>query len=209
MLFRVLHGMIMRMPDEQPDARARTPIVSKPIAIVVALLVPAIVYLRLQGRVWWCACGSLNPISIRVNSEHNSQHLFDAYSLSHVLHGVLFFGILWLFRKKLSLNSRAAIAAMIEIGWELLENSPIIINRYREGTIALGYTGDSIANSLGDIVSFVVGFYIARKLGLLWSIALFIVVELTMLYLMRDNLTLNVLMLLWPIDAVRKWQSGS
>jgi len=189
------------------DAAAPTPIKSRATLFVLALLILAVIYLRWQGRIWWCACGKPNPISLRID-QHNSQHLFDAYSLSHVLHGVLFFGLLWLFRRRLSLPVRAAIAASIEIGWELLENSPIIINRYRAATVSLGYTGDSIINSLGDVLSFVAGFYIARKLGLWWSIAIFISVELLMLFLIRDNLALNVLMLLWPIDAIRKWQSG-
>ena len=190
------------------DAAAPTPLLSRPIAIVCVLLVLAVVYLRWQERIWWCECGRPTPISVEVNSQHNSQHLFDPYSLSHVLHGIFFFGMLWLFRRRLSLNMRAAIAATIEIGWEMLENSPIIINRYRAATISLGYTGDSIANSIADVVSFVLGFYMARKLGLWWSIATFVIVELLMLWLMRDNLTLNVLMLLWPIDAIRQWQSG-
>jgi hypothetical protein len=90
----------------------------------------------------------------------------------------------------------------------VLENSPVIIDRYRTATVALGYTGDSIANSIADVASFVLGFYLARKLGLWWSIGLFLTVELVMLWAMRDNLTLNVLMLLWPIDAIRRWQSG-
>ena len=175
---------------------------------VAAMLLVAVIYLRWQGRIWWCACGRPTPVSIKVNSQHNSQHLLDPYSLSHVLHGVLFFGVLWLLRRRLSLDVRAIIAAGIEIGWEMLENSPVIINRYRSATISLGYTGDSIVNSLGDVASFVLGFYLARKLGLWRSVALFVAVELLMLWLMRDNLTLNVLMLLWPIDAVRKWQSA-
>ena len=190
------------------DATAPTPLTSRPILVILALVVLAVFYLRWQGRIWWCACGSPNPISVKVNSQHNSQHLLDAYSFSHLLHGVIFYGVLWFFRGKLSLNVRAAIAAAIEIGWELLENSPIIINRYRSATVSLGYSGDSIFNSLGDIASFVAGFYVARKLGLKWSIIIFVGVELIMLWLMRDNLTLNVLMLLWPIDAIRKWQPG-
>lgn len=190
------------------DSTAASPIFSRPIAFVLGLVVFAIIYLRWQGRVWWCKCGHWYPISFVVQSEHNSQHLFDAYSFSHILHGILFFGLLWLFRRWLSLNMRAAIAATIEIGWETLENSPIIINRYREATVSLGYTGDSIANSLGDIASFVFGFYLARKLGLWWSVGVFLVVELTMLWMIRDNLALNVLMLLWPIDAIRRWQAG-
>jgi hypothetical protein len=196
------------MPTESPDAAATTPIRSRAGVFVGVLLVVAVVYLRWQCRVWWCQQGDLWPISITVNSPHNSQHLFDAYSLSHVLHGILFFGALWPLRRRLSLPVRAAIAASIEIGWEMLENSQIIINRYRSATAAIGYTGDSILNSLGDVASFVVGFYVARKLGLRWSIAIFIITELLMLALMRDNLTLNVLMLLWPVDAIRKWQAG-
>ena len=191
------------------DATAPTPLRSaRPMVFVGAILIVMLVYLRWQGRVWWCQCGQSYPVSVRVASQHNSQHLLDAYSLSHVLHGVLFFGILWLLRRRLSLDARAAIAATIEIAWEMLENSPIIINRYRAATVSLGYTGDSIVNSLGDIASFVVGFYLARKLGLWWSVAIFIVTELLMVFLMRDNLTLNVLMLLWPIDAIRRWQGG-
>src|SRR5438552_913820 len=181
------------MSRDRADATAPTPLKSRATAFVLALVLIAIVYLRWQGRVWWCACRSPNPISIHVNSMHNSQHLFDPYSFSHVLHGILFFGFLWLFRRRLSLPVRAAIAASIEIGWEMLENSPIIINRYRTATVSLGYTGDSIANSLGDIASFVLGFYLARKLGLWRSIVIFIVVELLMLWLFRDNLALNVL----------------
>ena len=125
-----------------------------------------------------------------------------------MLHGILFFGLLWPLRGRLGMGWRFAIAAAIEIGWEMMENSPIIIDRYRTATIALGYTGDSIVNTLGDIASFLVGFWIARKVGLWWSVGIFIAVELIMVWWMRDNLTLNVLMLLWPIDAIRQWQSG-
>ena len=189
------------------DAVATTPIRSRAAVFVAVLLLVAVVYLRWQGRIWWCEQRDPGPVSLRID-EHNSQHLFDAYSFSHVLHGVLFFGILWPLRRRLSLPTRAAISAAVEIGWEVLENSPIIINRYRAATVSLGYTGDSIANSVADFVSFMLGFYLARKLGLWWSIAIFLAVELLMLWLIRDNLALNVLMLLWPIDAVRKWQSG-
>jgi hypothetical protein len=170
--------------------------------------VVAVVYLRLQGRVWWCACGRWNPVSLNVNSAHNSQHLFDPYSLSHVLHGLLFFGLLWLLRKHIAPLWRFAIAAAIEIGWEAMENSPVIINRYRAATMAIGYTGDSILNSLADVASFLLGFLLAKRLGLWRSVAAFIVVELIMLWWIRDNLTLNILMLLWPIDAIRRWQAG-
>jgi hypothetical protein len=200
------------MDLSESDALAPTPFRSRAaVAFVGLLLVLAVVYLRLQGRVWWCqqgGQGDWSPISIKVQSPHNSQHLFDAYSLSHLLHGILFFGVLWLFRRRLPLPTRAAIASAIEIGWEVLENSPIVINRYRAATVSLSYTGDSIINSLGDVASFMLGFYLARKLGFWWSCAIFVTVELLMLWLIRDNLALNVLMLLWPIDAVRQWQAG-
>jgi hypothetical protein len=180
----------------------------RPTVFIIALTALAVVYLRWQGRVWWCACHQLKPISLHVNSMHNSQHLFDAYSLSHVLHGFIFFGVLWLFRRRINLPWRCAIAAVIEIAWEMMENSPIIINRYRTATMALGYSGDSIVNSIGDIASFLIGFWLAKKLGLWRSVAVFLAVELLMLWLIRDNLALNILMLLWPIDAIRRWQSG-
>lgn len=175
---------------------------------ILVMLAIAIIYLRWQGRVWWCQQGDWAPVSFVVNSPHNSQHVFDAYSLSHMLHGLMFYGFFWLFRKRLSFQWRIVAATAVEIGWELLENSPIIINRYRAATISLGYEGDSIINSLGDVVSYLIGFYIAAKVGLKWSIAIFLAVDLAMLWWIRDNLALNILMLLWPIDAIRKWQAG-
>ncbi len=178
------------------------------IIVGALMLVIAIVYLRWQGRIWWCAAGDLSPIALHVDS-HNSQHLFDVYSFSHISHGVLFFGFFWLFRKRMPLGWRFIAAMAIEVAWEMMENSPIIINRYRTATVSLGYTGDSIANSIGDVISFALGFYLAAKLGLWRSIALLLALELLMLWLIRDNLALNILMLLWPIDAVRKWQSGA
>jgi len=179
------------------------------ILVAVSMLVVAVFYLRFQGRAWWCACGTFKPISLHVQSMHNSQHLFDAYSLSHVLHGVLFFGFFWLFRKRLSFGWRLLAAMAIEVGWEMLENSPIIINRYRAATVSLGYTGDSIVNSMGDVFSFLIGFYLASKLRFWGSVILFLSFEGLMLFLIRDDLALNVLMLLWPIDAIRRWQSGA
>ena len=192
-------------PDPAPAPAADN---RRPVICVIFLLLIAVAYLRWQGRVWWCACGRWNPVSLNVNSMHNSQHLFDAYSLSHVLHGLIFFGVLWLMRRRISPGWRFAIAAAIEIAWEMAENSPIVINRYRTATIALGYTGDAVLNSLGDVASFLIGYWLAKKIGLWRSVALFIAVELALLWWIRDNLMLNVLMLLWPIDAIRKWQAG-
>jgi hypothetical protein len=189
------------MPSSLQHSRA--PFITSGLMLLIA-----VVYLRLQGRVWWCQQGDYWPISIKVWSPHNSQHVFDAYSLSHVLHGVIFFGVFWLFRKRMSLPWRFVAAMAVEVAWELFENSPIIINRYRSKTVSLDYVGDSIINSMGDVVSFAAGYLIARRLGLWKSIAFFLLVDLGMLVIMRDNLALNVLMLLWPIDAIRRWQAG-
>lgn len=137
---------------------------------------------------------------------HNSQHVIDWYTPSHVLHGLLFYGLLWLTLRRWSVAARLVVAAGIEVAWELLENSPIIIDRYRAQTAALGYEGDSIANSVADVASCVLGFLIARRVGLWPSVALFVAAELFTLWWIRDNLTLNVVMLLYPIDAIRQWQ---
>jgi len=179
-----------------------------PWVAIAAMLVIAVIYLRWQGRIWWCQQRDFQIVSLVVHSAHNSQHLFDAYSLSHLLHGIIFFGFFWLFRRWMSLPWRLVAATAVEVAWEMLENSPIIINRYRAATISLGYNGDSIVNSFGDVLSFVAGFYLARVAHFWGSIAIFLGVEMAMLWIIRDNLALNVLMLLWPIDAIRRWQSG-
>lgn len=196
------------MEDPVPTLPPKARSLRLPIALSAGLIVFTLVYLRWQGRVWWCACGHYWPISVTVNSPHNSQHLFDAYTFSHLLHGLLFFGLFWIFSDRISLGWRLFLSLLIECVWEMAENSPIVIDRYREGTVSLGYVGDSVINSVGDIVSMVVGFYLARWLGLWKSIAVIVAVEVFMVVTIRDNLTLNVLMLLWPIDAIRKWQSG-
>ena len=137
----------------------------------------------------------------------NSQRVADAYSFSHIIHGILFYAFLWLVMRKFPLKYRFLVALLVEAGWELLENSPLIINRYREATIALGYMGDSILNSVCDVVMMVVGFIIARFSKIWLSIALIIIFELGCLFWVRDNLTLNVLMLVHPVESVKIWQS--
>lgn len=193
------------MPAFEPDAKLDQ---RRATILILAMLAIAVIYLRWQGRVWWCQQRDWSPISLKVASPHNSQHVFDAYSLSHLLHGLVFFGVFWRFRKRMSFAWRFVAATTIEFGWEMMENSPIIINRYRAATISRGYEGDSIINSTGDVISYVIGFWIASRVSWKWAVAIFIIVELSMLWLIRDNLALNVLMLLWPIDAIRKWQAG-
>ena len=140
-------------------------------------------------------------------SSENSQRVADAYSFSHIIHGMLFYGFLWLIARRLPIKFRFLIALLVEAGWELLENSPFIINRYREATIALGYVGDSVLNSVCDIGFMAIGFLIAR-LTRLWLIVVLIVgMELGCLWWVRDNLTLNVLMLVHPVQSIKVWQS--
>ena len=167
------------------------------------------VLLRLLGRVWWCECGQWFVASWDIWSRHNSQHLIDPYFFSHVLHGILFFPLLAFWSNKLSLSVRYRLVMLIEAFWEVLENSPFIIERYREGTIALSYFGDSIANSMFDLLACCLGFVLAAKLRPWQSVAVFITTEVIMLLAIRDNLFLNVLMLIAPLDIIREWQMSA
>ncbi len=138
----------------------------------------------------------------------NSQRVADAYSFSHIIHGMLFYGFLWLVARRLPVKQRFLIALVIEAGWELLENSPLIINRYREATIALGYVGDSVLNSVCDVGMAALGFLIAR-FSKVWAVIVMIVaLELGCLWWVRDNLTLNVVMLVYPVESIKVWQSA-
>lgn len=148
-----------------------------------------------------------------INSSECSQQLLDWYSFSHLLHGFLFYcGLYWLNRvvsgKRWPRQWIFLAAVVIEAGWEILENSPIIIERYRQGTIALGYTGDSVLNSMSDIVCCAAGCMLARRLPVWMSVTLFVGIELALAMLIRDNLTLNIIMLVWPVEAIKQWQMG-
>jgi hypothetical protein len=191
------------MMSELPGP-GRTLITRRTVLIGIALVVVFVTLLTLEGRPVWCMTGLAfwSPAWNRCTS----QNFLDPYSLSHVLHGVIFFWLLWPLADRVSLPWRLVAALALEIGWEVLENSPWIIERYRQDTAALDYTGDSIVNSLGDVASVVVGFAIASRFSWKVSVVLFAALELWMLWLAYDNLTLNVLMLVHPIDAIRDWQ---
>jgi hypothetical protein len=164
-----------------------------PWLVVVLVLVGAVCELRFQDRIWWCACGKANLWDGDIWCSHNSQHLFDPYSFTHILHGVLMAGLMGLALRRVSLLWQVSASVVLESLWEVLENSRFIIQRYREATIGLGYEGDSIANSLADILCCTVGFLLAKYLGFWRSLILFVVIELVLLFWVRDNLTLNML----------------
>jgi hypothetical protein len=140
-------------------------------------------------------------------SSENSQRVADAYSFSHFIHGILFYGFLWSVLRRVPVRHRFLIAVVLEACWELLENSPFIINRYREATISLGYVGDSVLNSVSDIVTASLGFLFAWKVRMRTSLIAIVVLEAGCLLWVRDNLTLNVVMLVHPIPAIKQWQS--
>jgi uncharacterized protein DUF2585 len=139
-------------------------------------------------------------------SNEQSQRIADPYSFSHIVHGIGFYALLWLLARRWSPGTRFLAAVWIEAIWEMLENSPLIINRYRAVTISLGYVGDSILNSVADIFMMMFGYWIASRVRASVAVALVLVSELGMLWLCRDNLTLNILMLVYPIEAIRQWQ---
>ena len=174
------------------------------VAVSILLLLAAIQWF--MGRTVFGPSGKLGIWTGDIWSSECSQRLADAYSFSHIGHGIVFFAILWLTARKLPVGTRYLIAVLIEAGWELLENSPIIINRYREATMALGYAGDSIVNSLSDVVMMSVGFLLAWRLPWWGSALLLAAMEIGCAIWVRDNLTLNVIMLIHPIDAIKEWQ---
>lgn len=140
-------------------------------------------------------------------SSENSQRVADAYSFSHLIHGMLFYAGIWLVMRRLPVSTRFLIAMSLEASWELLENSPYIINRYREATISLGYVGDSVLNSLCDIGMAAIGFWFARAVSPKITAVIIVILELGCLFWVRDNLTLNVIMLVHPVQAIKEWQS--
>ena len=177
------------------------------IAALLIILTAAAIELAM-GRHPICTCGTVDLWVGARDSPKTSQMLLDWYSLSHVVHGLLFYAVLWLIARQAPVEWRFVAGLLIEAAWEVLENSPIIVDRYRAATAAIGYSGDSILNSMSDILMMCLGFLIARKLPVWGSIVLLVILELVPLFVIRDNLTLNVWMLLAPNDAVRAWQSG-
>ncbi|MEO5613067.1 MAG: DUF2585 family protein [Sphingomicrobium sp.] len=177
-----------------------------PAALAITIITAAI--LLAMGRPPICACGTVALWEPSALSPRTSQMLADWYSPSHLVHGFLFYAFLWWVARRWPVERRFLVALSIEAAWELVENTPMIIDRYREATTAIGYTGDSVINSMSDIAMMAVGFFAARRLPLWAALVIVVVLELVPLFVIRDNLTLNVWMLLAPNDAIRAWQGG-
>jgi len=181
---------------------------SWPWLALAAVVAAAALELRRQGRLWVCGCGRVLPWVSDAWSSETSQQLFDPYTFTHVLHGFAFAGLLALALPRAGWRLRLLLAVAAEAAWEVIENTDFVINRYREATAALGYTGDTVLNSLGDITACAAGFLLARRLGALRTLLVFLLTEVTLLFLIRDSLVLNIVLLVYPSEKLRAWQAG-
>ena len=181
---------------------------TRAIALSAFAVAASAAYLLAIGRPLLAPSGTLRLWVNDPQDPEGSQHLLDWWSLSHVIHGVLFFGLLWLVARRLPVAWRFLLATLIECAWELFENSDAVIARYREGTVSRDYAGDSVVNSLADILCMAAGFALAARLPAWASAAVVLGLEALAMWAIRDGLLLNVLMLVWPVEAVRAWQAG-
>lgn len=179
-----------------------------PHLIAALIVVGSAAYLLLIGREPICKCGYVKLWHGNPGDSETSQHIFDWYTPSHVYHGIIFYALLWLFARRTPVSWRFMIAVAIEAAWEVFENSATVIERYRTVTISRDYYGDSVLNTVADIGAMAAGFWLARYLPIWVSIGIILVFETISMIVIRDGLALNILMLVWPLDAVLEWQSG-
>lgn len=199
----------MSVPVTAADDRA-TPARAVLFALLIAAAIVAAqaIALYAMGRTPICTCGVIKFWHGNVMSSENSQHITDWYTFSHITHGFLFYFLAWLVLQRFSIAWRLAAAVLLEAGWEVLENTDFVINRYRETTISLNYYGDSILNSVFDTLWMVLGFVLAWRIPVLATVLLALAMEAGLAYIIRDNLTLNIIMLLYPFESIKAWQSA-
>jgi hypothetical protein len=178
------------------------------IVAVIGMLLGQGLTLWYFGQPFFCECGVVKIWEGDVGSNGNSQQVADWYTLSHVIHGVLFFGLLSIFARRIPLSYRLLLALGIEVAWEIVENTPWLINHYRQQALAAGYNGDSILNSISDSMAMIVGFVLAWRAPVWVSIVFIIAAEVFVAYVIRDGLALNIINLIYPFEFIRVWQLG-
>ncbi|MEI4197208.1 DUF2585 domain-containing protein [Roseovarius sp. E0-M6] len=178
-----------------------------PLLLTALTVLATVAVLLMMGRNPICPCGYVDLWGA-TGTEEGSQQLLDWYTPSHLIHGFLFYAALWLVARPVPIGWRLLVATLVECGWEIVENSNAVIERYREVTIALDYYGDSVLNSVSDIVAMFIGFWLSMRLPVWLSVVIVIGFEILTAFIIRDGLVLNVLMLLYPVDAIRDWQGA-
>lgn len=192
-------------PPDEPGVRRQVLLAVALLGLFVALQAGVLLAF---GQATICRCGYVALWYPEATGPETSQHLTDWYTLSHVQHGFIFYALLWLLLPRASVPIRLALAIGIEAAWEIAENTPAVIDRYRQTALAQGYFGDSVVNSLADTAAAALGFVLARLMLVWWSVLLVVAIEVLMLWAIRDSLSLNIIQLVWPLQAISDWQVG-